>query len=402
MRRLRPLVVVVGLCVFGALGTMAVGAALGMHAADLATLAAYLLPALALTVLAVALANRLLANVSLRQRFVVIAVAGTVVSLGNLFALTRAMAITQHDATLLATLLLYSAATGVGAAVSVSRSALAGLGRLSRTARRLGEGDLDARVGSLDAEPELEELARAMDEMADRLRSSQERERRAESTRNDLITAVSHDLRTPLASLRAMVEAIDEGVVRDTPTLERYAAEMRRSVGQLSAMVNDLFELVQDCERRGDQFTTDILHRLDTTFVTPFDREDIHALAEELDDVVDDIYQVAALLRVLGVKEILPELVEQAQVLVKMAKETTLLIDRLESMNDTKGLLDSIDRLESDGDAVYRRALGRLFSGEFDALDVIKWKDIVSAMEGALNTLEDIGDVVESIILKHA
>ena len=93
MRRLRPLVVVVGLCVFGGLGTMAVGAALGMHAADLATLAAYLLPALALTVLAIVLANRLLANVSLRQRFVVIAVAGTVVTLGNLFALTRAMAV---------------------------------------------------------------------------------------------------------------------------------------------------------------------------------------------------------------------------------------------------------------------------------------------------------------------
>ena len=245
MRRLRPLVIVVGLCVFGALGTMAVGAALGMHAADLATLAAYLVPALTLTVMAIALANRLLANVPLRQRFVVIAVAGTVVSLGNLFALTRAMAITQHDATLLATLLLYAAATGVGAAVAVSRSAAAGLGRLSRTAQRLGEGDLDARVGSLDAEPELEELARTMDEMADRLRSAQERERRAEATRNDLITAVSHDLRTPLASLRAMVEAIDEGVVRDPPTLERYAAEMRRSVGQLSAMVNDLFELVQ-------------------------------------------------------------------------------------------------------------------------------------------------------------
>lgn len=164
----------------------------------------------------------------------------------------------------------------------------------------------------------------------------------------------------------------------------------------------ELFELVQDCERRGDQFTTDILHRLDTTFVTPFDREDIHALAEELDDVVDDIYQVAALLRVVGVKEPLPELVDQAQVLVKMAKETTSLVDRLESMKDTKGLLDSIDRLESDGDTVYRHALGRLFSGEFEALDVIKWKDIVSAMEGALNTLEDIGDVVESIVLKHA
>ncbi len=245
MRRLRPLVLLIGLCVLGALGTMAVGAALGMHTADLATLAAYLVPALVLTVLAVALANRLLMRVSLRQRFVVIAVAGTVVSLGNLFALTRAMAITHHDATLLATLLLYAAATGVGAAVSVSRSAAAGLGRLSRNARRLGEGDLDARVGPLDAAPELEDLARTMDEMADRLRSAQERERRAEATRTDLITAVSHDLRTPLASLRAMVEAIDEGVVRDPPTLERYAAEMRRSVGQLSSMVNDLFELVQ-------------------------------------------------------------------------------------------------------------------------------------------------------------
>jgi signal transduction histidine kinase len=245
MRRLRPLVLVVGLCVLGALGTMAVGAALGMHAADLATLAAYLFPALVLTILAVALANRVLASVSLRQRFVVIAVAGTVVSLGNLFALTRAMAITHHDATLLATLLLYAGATGIGAAVSVSRSAAAGIGRLSGTARRLGEGDLDARVGPIAAEPELAELGRTMDEMADRLRSAQERERRAEATRTDLITAVSHDLRTPLASLRAMVEAIDERVVRDPPTLERYAAEMRRSVGQLSAMVNDLFELVQ-------------------------------------------------------------------------------------------------------------------------------------------------------------
>jgi predicted phosphate transport protein (TIGR00153 family) len=162
------------------------------------------------------------------------------------------------------------------------------------------------------------------------------------------------------------------------------------------------FDPVIECERKGDQLTTDILHRLDTTFVTPFDREDIHALAEELDDVVDDMYQVGALLQVIPVPGPLPELVEQAQVLVRMATEMVALMERLESMNDTKGLLESIDRLESDGDAVYRRTLARLFSGEFDALEVIKWKDIVSAMEGALNTLEDVSDVVESIVLKHA
>jgi len=163
-----------------------------------------------------------------------------------------------------------------------------------------------------------------------------------------------------------------------------------------------LFERVVECERRGDQLTTDILHRLDTTFVTPFDREDIHQLAEEMDDVVDDIHQVAALLQVVQVKESLPELLEQAQVLTRMAVETVQLIDRLESMKDTKGLLESIDRLESEGDAVHRRVLGRLFSGEFEAIDVIKWKDITAAMEDALNKLEDVSDVVESIVFKHA
>ena len=162
------------------------------------------------------------------------------------------------------------------------------------------------------------------------------------------------------------------------------------------------FDKVMECERKGDQLTTDILHRLDTTFVTPFDREDIHALAEELDDVVDDIYQVGALLRIIPVGEPLPELIEQSELCVKMAAEVVALIERLESMKDMKGLLESIDRLESEGDAVNRRALKRLFSGEFEALEVIKWKDVISAMENALNALEDIGDVVESIVLKHA
>lgn len=245
MRALRPLVLLAVLCVFGALGTMAMGAALGMPSADLATLAAYLAPALLVTVLAIALANPLLAKASIRQRFVVVAVVGTLVSLGNLFALTKAMAISDHDATLLVTLLLYSVAAGVGAAVAVSRSSSAALDRLADTARRLGDGDLDARVGTLENGPELDQLARTLDDMAGRLQAAHERERRAEATRSDLITAVSHDLRTPLSSLRAMIEAIDEDVVEDLPSLRRYAGEMRRSIGQLSSMVDDLFELVQ-------------------------------------------------------------------------------------------------------------------------------------------------------------
>ncbi len=100
-------------------------------------------------------------------------------------------------------------------------------------------------MGPLDAGPELDRLAATIDQMADRLQVVRDQEQRVEQTRRDLITAVSHDLRTPLANLRAMVEAIDERVVTDPPTIRRYVVDMRRSVAQLSSLVNDLFEMVQ-------------------------------------------------------------------------------------------------------------------------------------------------------------
>jgi predicted phosphate transport protein (TIGR00153 family) len=159
---------------------------------------------------------------------------------------------------------------------------------------------------------------------------------------------------------------------------------------------------VVECERKGDDITRDLLHRLNSTFVTPFDREDIHALAEELDDVVDDIMEVAHRLRMGPVDNAPPELKEQADLLVRMAEEAVELCARLEGMKGVGPHLEAIDRLESEGDSVYRRTLARLFSGEYEALDVVRWKDTVEAMEAALNTIEDISDVIESIVLKHA
>jgi uncharacterized protein len=164
----------------------------------------------------------------------------------------------------------------------------------------------------------------------------------------------------------------------------------------------DAHDAVVACERRGDELVHTILQRLNTTFVTPFDREDIHALAEELDDVVDDMLEVAHRLQITGIGTALPELKEQADLIVQCADETQALLARLESMKGVEPHLDAIDRLESEGDAVHRRILARLLGGEFDALDVIRWKDVVEAMEAALNTLEDISDIVESIVLKHA
>jgi uncharacterized protein Yka (UPF0111/DUF47 family) len=85
-----------------------------------------------------------------------------------------------------------------------------------------------------------------------------------------------------------------------------------------------------------------------------------------------------------------------------MADENVALLARLQSMKGVGPHLDAIDRMESEGDAIYRQALGRLFSGQHDAIDAMRQKDMVDSMEAALNTIEDISDVVESIVLKHA
>jgi predicted phosphate transport protein (TIGR00153 family) len=180
-------------------------------------------------------------------------------------------------------------------------------------------------------------------------------------------------------------------------------AECARRLRELLDGADGGLEAVVACERRGDELIREILTRLNTSFVTPFDREDIHGLAEELDDVVDDVMEVGYRLD-LGNRDVarMPELKLQADILVLMADETVALVDRLGSMKGTQPYLDSIDRLESEGDRVYRQALSRLYSGELKAAETLYWKDVIDAMEAALDALEDASDVVEGIVLKHA
>lgn len=165
---------------------------------------------------------------------------------------------------------------------------------------------------------------------------------------------------------------------------------------------HDALTAVIACEREGDVVTAAILDRLNTSFVTPFDREDIHALAEEFDDVVDDMQAVARRVELLSVTSLPPELLEQADLLIELADEAAELMARLETLKGMNPHLEAIDRLESQGDELHSATLARFFSGEFEALDVIRWKDLVDAMEGSMNRLEDISDVVEAIVLKHS
>jgi signal transduction histidine kinase len=245
MSALRPVALAAGLALAGALATIAIAAIGGMPSEELGHLALYMLPAVVLTGLAAALAAPLLARSSMRARLVAVALATVLVGLANLVVLAELMFVSEHDAAQVALLLVYSAAAGLGVALAGARASAVAVKRLSDTARRIGEGDLDARAGRLDAGPELDRLAATLDEMATRLSGSLERERAAEAQRHDLVTAVSHDLRTPLAGLRAMVEAIDDGVVDDHATVRRYVGEMRGAVASLVVLVDDLFELVQ-------------------------------------------------------------------------------------------------------------------------------------------------------------
>jgi len=242
---LRTVVLVVAVAAVGALGTLAVGAVMGMDGHELASLALALVPVAIVTIVAGLLASRLLGRASIAQRFVAVAVIAAAVAMANVAVLSMQMFVSDHDATLVTVLLLYAVGTGLAAAFAIARASTDALADLRATADRLADGDLDARTGRLDAGPEIDALGTALDRMAERLQLALANERAAERTRRDLISAVSHDLRTPLASLRAMVEALDDGVVTDPGEIRRYATEMRRSTEQLVHLIDDLFELSQ-------------------------------------------------------------------------------------------------------------------------------------------------------------
>jgi predicted phosphate transport protein (TIGR00153 family) len=197
----------------------------------------------------------------------------------------------------------------------------------------------------------------------------------------------------------------DEGFF---PLFDRAAQNIAECARRLRDLLGDLpnaaekRELVAECERLGDDLTREILRRLNSSFVTPFDREDIHALTEELDDVVDDMQAAADLLVLHNVQRDLPEMTELAAVLVDAAEATVALIAKLSRLRGLGPDLELIDSLESQADRVYHRSVAHLFSGAFDALDVLKLKDVVEAIEESVNAIENISDIVESIALKHS
>jgi hypothetical protein len=189
---------------------------------------------------------------------------------------------------------------------------------------------------------------------------------------------------------------------------ERAAANVAGGARELAGMTSDLRDAedvsarLRDIEHEGDDLTHRILATLNTTFVTPFDREDIYRLASVLDDILDAIEAVGDLLVLHRIEEPLPELHQQADVLVRATAVIDKAVRLLRPLTGLNGYLVEINRLENEGDRIYRKTVARLYSGEFKAMDVLKWKDILDQMEAAIDGCEDIANAIESIVLKHA
>ena len=179
------------------------------------------------------------------------------------------------------------------------------------------------------------------------------------------------------------------------------AEELRKMLAGFED-IEEHYQEIRNLERRGDQITVELLRRLDATFVTPYDREDIHALTEKLDDVIDDVFSVAELIHLIPLDEPLPEVTELGELLSVMAGELDALIGCLRSREGARHRLERIEALEREGDALHRRGMARLFSGDYEALEVLKWKDILQALEQSINQIESVSDVVESILVKNS
>jgi hypothetical protein len=189
---------------------------------------------------------------------------------------------------------------------------------------------------------------------------------------------------------------------------ERAAANVAEGAREVAGLSSNLTEAeaasarLRDIEHAGDELTHRIIATLNTTFVTPFDREDIYRLATVLDDILDATEAVADLLVLHRIEEPLPELRQQADVLLRATGAIAHAVGRLRSLNGLTADLIEINRLENEGDRIYRRTIARLYSGEFKAMEVLKWRDILDQMETAIDGCEDISNVIESIMLKHA
>jgi len=168
---------------------------------------------------------------------------------------------------------------------------------------------------------------------------------------------------------------------------------------------DEALKKMQDIEHKGDEAAHLIIDRLDKSFITPFDREDIHSLAKEMDDIADMINTIVNRLKVYKVTGVDKNLVEFASIIEESVKTLAVAVKGMRNMKHSKSVIDAcveVNRLENVGDDLRDRVLAELFENEKDAIKVIKMKEIYQDSETVLDVCEDVAHVVGSILVKQA
>jgi predicted phosphate transport protein (TIGR00153 family) len=174
--------------------------------------------------------------------------------------------------------------------------------------------------------------------------------------------------------------------------------EMLREWPDEGGLARDILK----AEQEGDRITHDIVRRLNQTFVTPLDREDIYALATQLDDVVDDIEETADFLGLYKIEAPMEQAQAMADVLVRSCEQLSGALANLRGFKDLEHYWIEIHRLENDGDRISRDAVASLFANGIDPMVVIRWKDIFAVLERAVDATETAAHILEGIAIKNA
>lgn len=159
---------------------------------------------------------------------------------------------------------------------------------------------------------------------------------------------------------------------------------------------------LHDVEHRNDEVTHTVARMLDQTFVTPMDRDAIALLASILDDCLDLVDEVADLIVLYNIGEIPARITKQVEILQQCAELTAEAMPKLKTLKNLKSFTVELNRLENDGDKVYRKMLAEMFETESDPLTIIKMKDIIEALEAAIDRFETLANTVETIYLKES
>ncbi len=191
----------------------------------------------------------------------------------------------------------------------------------------------------------------------------------------------------------------------ETAKISGRAAELLEDLMTNYTDVNGKVKSIEEVEHECDRQVHKILKQLNRSFVTPIDREDIHVIAKEMDNITDSIESTAHRFNMFNVTKIRPDAVKLAKLIVACTKELAGVMEELKSMKkstDLKTKIIEINRLENEGDEIYRSSITNLFVTEKDALEVIKWKEIFEYLENTLDACEDVANIVEGVVMKHA